>query len=161
FDPSFLGGYADHFTYQRYDLDVTFFRDYENDKPAHLDNYLHWSRTGIKDKDLVFVSGNPGRTERLRTIAQLQFLRDVDYPSRLEVYRRRIIALKKFSLKSPEKARIAKQDLFRYQNSQKAVTGYLGAVKDTKLMAQKTASEQKARDAVASDPKLKAELGDP
>ena len=110
---------------------------------------------------MIFVSGNPGRTERLRTIAQLQFLRDVDYPSRLEAYRRRIVALKKFSLKSAEKARIAKQDLFRYQNSQKAVTGYLGAVKDAGLMAQKVASEQKARDAVASDPKLKAELGDP
>src|SRR5437660_8701349 len=137
FDAAFFGGDADNFTYPRYDLDVTFFRVYENEKPANLANYLHWSRTGIKNKDLVFVSGNPGRTERLRTIAQLQFLRDVDYPSRLETYRRRIAALKKFSLQSPEKARIAKQDLFRYQNSQKALTGYLAAVKDAKLMAQK------------------------
>ncbi len=161
FDTAFFGGDPDNFTYPRYDLDVTFFRVYENDKPAHLDNYLHWSPTGIKDKDVVFVAGNPGRTERLKTIAQLQFLRDVDYPARLDTSQRRIVALEKFSAASPENARIAKHDLFRYQNSKKAVAGYEAALKDAKLMARKMAAEQKARDEAASNGKLKAEGGDP
>ena len=125
FDIAFFGGDPDNFTYPRYDLDITFFRVYENDKPAHTEHYLRWSRDGVKENDLIFVSGHPGSTGRLRTIAQLEFLRDLDYPSRLETYKRRIALLQNFSAQSDENARIAKEDLFGYQNSFKAITGYL------------------------------------
>ncbi len=43
------GGDLDNFTYPRYDLDISFFRIYENGKPLHSDDYLRWSRTGPKD----------------------------------------------------------------------------------------------------------------
>src|SRR5207302_1369676 len=135
FDIALFGGDPDNFTYPRYDLDVTFFRVYENDKPAHLDNYLHWSRTGVKENDLIFVSGHPGSTGRLRTMTQLEFLRDVDYPSRLESYKRRISLLQTFSNQSEENARIAKEDLFSLQNSFKAVTGYQSGLQDKEIMA--------------------------
>src|SRR5438105_9622546 len=107
FGIAFFGGDPDNFEYPRYDLDITFFRVYENGKPAHIDNYLHWATGGVKEGDLIFVSGNPGRTDRLKTMSELEFLRDVEYPSRLEVYKRRIAALEKFSAESPENARIA------------------------------------------------------
>jgi len=141
FDIAFFGGDPDNFTYPRYDLDITFFRVYENDKPAHLDNYLKWSPTGVKDGDLIFVSVHPGNTGRLLTMAQLEFLRDVQYPMALKVYARRIALLQEFSKQSEENARIAKEDLFGLQNSQKAITGYQSGLLDKGIMKEQTSQE--------------------
>ncbi|MBI3476084.1 MAG: S46 family peptidase [Acidobacteria bacterium] len=142
FEMAFFGGDPDNFTYPRYDLDITFFRIYENDKPAHLTNFLQWSKNGVKDGELIFVSGHPGNTDRLKTAAQLEFLKNVDYPSRLASYKRRITLFQKFSAESPENARIAQEEIFGYQNSQKAITGYFSGLQDTAAMSAKDASER-------------------
>jgi urease gamma subunit len=153
FDIAFFGGDPDNFTYPRYDLDITFFRVYENDKPAHLDNYLQWSRTGVKDGDLIFVSGHPGSTGRLLTMAQLEFLRDSQYPSILKFLARRIALLQEFSKQSEENARIAHEDIFGLQNSQKAITGYQSGLLDQSIMDAKAAEETKLRAGFKADPK--------
>lgn len=155
FDIAFFGGDPDNFTYPRYDLDVTFFRVYEKNKPAHIDQYLRWSKEGVKDNELIFVSGHPGSTGRLRTMAQLDYLRDVDYPSRLETYTRRIHLLQDFSAKSEENARIAKEEIFAYQNSFKAITGYLGGLTDKSIMAAKQTNEDKLRSEFVANAKNK------
>ncbi|MGB9202721.1 MAG: S46 family peptidase [Terriglobales bacterium] len=141
FDAAFFGGDPDNFTYPRYDLDITFFRIYENDKPVHLDHYLQWSKAGVKDGDLIFVSGNPGGTDRLKTMAQLLYLKNVDYPSRLANYKRRIDMFQKFSAESPENARIAQEDIFLYQNSQKAIQGEYEGLQDLAMMSQMDVAE--------------------
>jgi hypothetical protein len=151
FDIAFFGGDPDNFTYPRYDLDITFFRVYENGKPAHLDNYLQWSRTGVNDGDLIFVSGHPGNTGRLLTMAQLEFLRDVQYPAALQLFKRRIALLQDFSRQSEENARIAKENIFGLQNSQKAITGYLSGLLDKSIMDSKAADEAKLRAAYKAD----------
>ena len=161
FDIAFFGGDPDNFEYPRYDLDISFFRVYENGKPVHLDNYFRWSPTGVKDKEPVFVSGNPGSTGRLLTMAQLEFLRNVDYPTRLKIYQQRINMLEKFSAESPDNARIAQEDLFSYQNAFKALTGYLSGLQDKQLMAQKAQEEQKLKSFVNADSKRRAEFDDP
>lgn len=133
---------------------------YENGKPAHLDNYLNWSKTGVKDGDLIFVSGHPGSTGRLLTMAQLAFLRDVQYPSVLHFLARRIELLQGFSTKSEENARIAKEEIFGLQNSQKAITGYESGLRDKSIMDEKAADEARlqasfkanSKNAGASDP---------
>jgi hypothetical protein len=153
FDIAFFGGDPDNFTYPRYDLDITFFRVYENGKPAHLDNYLQWSRTGVKDGDLIFVSGHPGNTGRLLTTSQLYFLRDVQYPAALKLYARRIALLQNFSRQSEENARIAKENVFGLQNSQKAVTGYQSGLLDKTIMDKKAGDEARLRAAFKADPK--------
>ena len=153
FDAAFFGGDPDNFTYPRYDLDITFFRVYENGKPAHLDHYLQWSRTGVKDGDLIFVSGHPGNTGRLLTMAQLEFLRDVQYPLTLKLLQRRIALLQDFSKQSEENARIAKETIFGLQNSQKAITGYQSGLLDKSIMDAKAADEARLRAAFKAEPK--------
>src|SRR5262249_31528207 len=152
FDIAFFGGDPDNFTYPRYDLDITFFRVYENNQPAHIEHYLHWSSVGVKENDLIFVSGHPGSTGRLKTMAKLEFLRDVDYAARLETYKRRITLLTNFSNESEENARIAKEELFSNQNSFKAVTGYLEPLKNSHVMAAKQAEETKQEAAFGANP---------
>jgi len=161
FDAAFFGGDPDNFEYPRYDLDVCFFRVYENDKPAHLDNYLKWSTAGVKDGDLIFVSGNPGSTSRLNTMAQLEFLRDTGYPLLLYRLARRDALLKKFGAESNDNALIAHEDLFSVENSLKAIRGENAGLVDKALMAKKSAEESKMRQAIASDAAKKAEFGDP
>ncbi len=153
FDIAFFGGDPDNFTYPRYDLDITFFRVYENGKPAHLDHYLRWSPTGVKEGDLIFVSGHPGNTSRTFTMAQLEFLRDVQYPSVLKFLARRIALLQDFSKQSPENERIAKEDIFGLQNSQKAITGYEAGLLDKTIMDSKAADQVKLHAAFKADPK--------
>jgi hypothetical protein len=153
FDIAFFGGDPDNFTYPRYDLDITFFRVYEDGKPAHLDHYLKWSPTGVKEGDLIFVSGHPGNTGRLLTMAQLDFLRDMQYPGALRLYKRRIALLEEFSKESEENARIAKEDIFGLQNSQKAITGYQSGLLDKAIMQKKSAEEARLRAAFKADSK--------
>jgi len=153
FDIAFFGGDPDNFNYPRYDLDITFFRVYENDKPAHLDNYLKWSPTGVKENDLIFVSGHPGSTGRLLTLAQLEMLRDVQYPALLTFLARRIALLEDFSKQSEENARIAKEELFGLRNAQKAITGYQSGLVDKSIMDEKAAEEAKLRTSFKENPK--------
>jgi Peptidase S46 len=147
FAAAFFGGDPDNFTYPRYDLDIAFLRVYENSKPAHLDNYLHWSPAGVTDKALVFVSGNPGSTSRWKTMAQLYFLRDVDYPSRLETHQRWDTVLDKFASESPENARIAQEYIYGSKNAFKAISGYQAGLENKALMARKAAQEDKLQTA--------------
>ena len=147
---AFFGGDPDNFTYPRYDLDISFFRIYENDKPVSVENYLAWSKNGAKDGDLVFVSGNPGSTGRLLTLAQLEFTRDVQYPMSLERLAEWQKMLQDFSARGPEQAREAKEHLFSVENSLKAIRGYQAGLLDAKLMAEKAAQEKKMREDVAA-----------
>jgi hypothetical protein len=159
FDIAFFGGDADNFTYPRYDLDITFFRVYENGMPAKTDNYLKFTTTPLKENDVIFVSGNPGSTGRLQTMAQLEYLRDVSFPYRLKSMERQIKLMQEFGAKSEENARVAERTIFGLQNSYKANTGYLSGLLDKSLMAQKAADEKALRDAVNADPNMKALYG--
>ena len=155
FDIAFFGGDPDNYMYPRYDLDVAFFRVYENGKPAHVENYLKWSRAGVKEKELVFVSGNPGATNRWKIMSQLEFLRDVDYPKRIESQKRWIVVLDKFARESPENARLAQEYIFGAKNGLKAIAAYESGLQNKDILAKKAAQENTLRAAYkAKNPDL-------
>ncbi|MGI8988093.1 MAG: S46 family peptidase [Bryobacteraceae bacterium] len=155
----FFGGDPDNFTYPRFDLDVAFFRAYENGKPLNTPEYLKWSREGVKDGELTLVPGNPGHTDRLDTFAELMFQRDLRYPFVMKRLKSTIDTLEAFSAKNPEAARMAHDDLFSAQNSFKAYTGEYQGLRDPQLMDRKRRDEAELRDAVAADPKIRSEYG--
>ena len=133
FAAAFFGGDPDNFEYPRYDLDVCFFRAYENGKPARPPHYLKWSRNGTTDGDLVFVAGHPGRTDRLNTVASLEFLRDVSFPTLLDYLHTKEAFLLDYGKRGAEAFRQSKEDLFSIQNSRKARVGGLGGLRDAGL----------------------------
>jgi hypothetical protein len=158
-DIAFFGGDPDNFEYPRYDLDVCFFRAYENDKPVKVEHYLTWSKEGCKDGELIFVSGHPGRTSRMYTTQHLEYLRDRSVPWILNYLRRQEVLLKTYSDRSDEHAREAQEDLFSIQNSRKANLGKIGGLQDPALMAKKKQEEATLREAVTRDPKLREYAG--
>ncbi|MFL5406529.1 MAG: S46 family peptidase [Myxococcales bacterium] len=139
---AFFGGDPDNFNFPRYDLDVSFLRAYEDDKPFHTDHYFKWSQAGAKEGDLTFVSGHPGGTDRDLTVSQLKFERDVALPDAL-VYLAQVRGfLTEYTRRGPEQHRTAEADLFYVENSYKAIKGRHEALVDPALFNQKEKNEQ-------------------
>ena len=156
---AFFGGDPDNFEYPRYDLDICFFRAYENGQPAETKDYLKWNQQGAKDGELVFVAGNPGATSRLDTMRHLEFLRDRSNPWGLSLLFRREVLLRVYSERSDENRRRAEDELLEVQNSRKAYVGMQAGLQDPALFSEKQAQESKLKDAVESDAKLRAAYG--
>ncbi|MBI4603732.1 MAG: S46 family peptidase [Planctomycetes bacterium] len=157
---AFYGGDVDNFEFPRHDLDICFFRVYEDGKPAKVERHLRWSPKGTRDGDLVFVAGHPGSTRRLNTVDHFRFLRDLEYPSRLATLARREVTLEQLSIRGAEEARIARDELFGVQNSRKALRGVLAGLLDPAILTAKSAAEAELRARVAAEPKLGASLED-
>ena len=157
---AYYGGDFDNFTYPRYDLDMAYFRVYENGKPIKCDHYLRWNPKGLSEGDLVFVSGNPGSTDRLYTYAQLEFQRDLNYPMILGFFDRYIQVLREYSALGKEQERRALIQIFGLENSKKAMTGEFQGLLDKALMAGRKKAEEEFRLKVASNPEWDKAYGD-
>jgi len=156
----FFGGDPDNFTYPRYNLDATFFRVYdENGKPLKTQHYFKWSKEGAKVGEPVFVVGNPGNTDRLNTVAQLEFMRDVQYPRTLEFLTAMIEIYKNMVKENPERKLQMQDMIFSLENSQKAFGGILKGLRDPILMKRKIDFENTFKSAVKSNPKLNEKYG--
>jgi hypothetical protein len=159
FEIAQFGGDPDNFMYPRYCLDFAFFRAYENGQQASTPDYLLWSREGVKDGELTFVSGNPGSTARLQTIAQMEFSRDVSYPMLLRLYKERIDRLLAFSETNAENKRVAHDYLDDDQNEYKSLSGFEDGLNDPKLMDRKGEEERRLRAAIDNDAEKKKKFG--
>ena len=155
FQAAFFGGDPDNFNFPRYALDVGFLRIYENGKPLATPDHLSWTPVAPKAGDPVFVAGNPGSTERLMTVSQLETLRDLTNPARLLMWSELRGRLLRFSEESEDNRRMAAEDIFEIENTFKAVSGQQQTLVDPATIAAKQKEEAYLRSTVtdkANDP---------
>ena len=160
FQAAFFGGDPDNFNFPRFNIDMSIVRVYENDQPVKVENYFKWSTTGAKEGELVFVTGHPGSTARLNTVAHLEFLRDTAIPLLFRMLESRRDVLKQYMAQGEEQTRRAQNDLNSIENAIKVYKGQLEGLRDKSLLAKKAAAERALRASVDADPKKKQMYGD-
>jgi Peptidase S46 len=151
-----FGGEVDNFEFPRFDLDINFFRAYENNEPVHPKHFLKWNPAGATEDELVFVIGNPGSTNRLDTIASLKFRRDMQLPYYLDRMRYREALFQQFSDLGSAETRMVGEERHEAANYRKLIAGQYNGLLDASLLQKKEADEQALRASVDANPELKA-----
>ena len=146
---AFFGGDYDNFVYPRHDLDFTFLRAYENGQPAATPNFFKWSATGADDGEFILVTGYPGSTARLLTVAQLAYQRDVGNPLQEQVWKTRRKALEDYSKLGAEQLRQANPGMRSFANSLKRLEGQQNGLLNPRNFARKEAEEKDLRSKLA------------
>jgi hypothetical protein len=149
---AFFGGDPDNFTYPRYDLDMALFRVYDDGKPIDTKDYLKWNPKGAANDELVFVPGHPGSTQRLDTVAQLDFERDYIEPTIIKLLKNRIAVLQRYGAQGTEQERQVASNIFGLQNSVKALEGRYTGLLDKHVMDKKSQDEEDFKAKVMANP---------
>jgi len=157
-----FGGDPDNFQFPRWCLDMAFMRAYdENGKPATTPSFMKIDFRGPAENEPVFVTGHPGSTDRLLTVAQLKTMRNDDLPMTLlrnSELRGRLI---QFGKQSEQNERIAQASLNSIENSLKVYRKELDALLVDELFARKMAEQETIQAKVKADPELSRTIGDP
>lgn len=158
-DIAAFGGDPDNFNFPRWALDMTLMRVYDDGKPAKTSNYLEWREEGLEPGELMFVAGHPGSTERLLTVADLKFLRDVSIPHRLLRHAELRGRYIQYATAGGEAHRTVQEPLQVLENGIKIQRNQLDALHNDRLFSQKIEDERALKAAVAADPGLAADVG--
>ncbi len=151
----FFGGDYDNFVYPRYALDFAFMRVYESDgvTPIKSPNYFPIDPNGPDDGELVFITGNPGSTARLITLAQLMYERSFNHPMRVDVYEAsRARYHKQMETASPEELIQLRERVFGVENSLKKYKYEVVGLMDSTLVATKVKWETDFRNRAKTTP---------
>ena len=110
------------------------FRVYENGKPAKVRTLPEVERNGASRRRTRFsFPGNPGHTDRLDTVAELEYLRDVAYPHTLQRLYRSEVLLTAYSAACARRTPAAPAMIYSAtRNSRKARDGPAGRTADTR-----------------------------
>lgn len=149
-----FGGDPDNFNFPRWCLDMSFLRVYEDNKPISSPHYLKWRREGASKGEAVFVPGHPGSTDRLLTVAELEFQRDVQLPLWLLRYSELRGRLIQYGQTGEEPYRIVQTPLLGIENAIKVRRNHLKALLGGELLTMKRGQELELRSKVALDPEL-------
>jgi V8-like Glu-specific endopeptidase len=157
----FFGGDYDNFVYPRYALDFAFYRAYESDgvTPVKSPYYFPFNPTGPADGELVFVTGNPGSTARMITLAQLMYERSYRHPMMVNVFdaNRRLIR-QQLEAATGQQVISLRERLFGVENSLKKYEGEVAGLMDSMLVATKVRWEQEFRDRARTMPEAASYL---
>src|ERR671915_257196 len=116
FQAAFFGGDPDNFNFPRFNIDMALVRVYENNQPVKVEHYFKWSTAGAKEGELVFVTGHPGSTSRLNTVAHLESLGETSIPLLIRMLESRRAMLKQYMAQGEEQTRRAQNELNSIEN---------------------------------------------
>ena len=154
---STFGGDPDNYNFPRYALDGSFLRAYEDGRPVATPQHLTWTGREPKEGETIFVTGNPGSTQRLLTQSQFAYQREVNLPitlATLSELRGRLIAAMS---QSPDHAREGEQALNGVENNLKRAIGRTKALGSPQFNAMLAANEA----ALKAKSRGNAAIGDP
>ncbi len=158
---STVGGDLDNFSFPRFAIDAALLRVYENGVPAQTPNFFRWNPRAPEAGSPVFLTGNPGSTQRLLTQDQLMTLRDVVLPLDQLMDSELRGRLIRFADESADNAFMAMDPLYSLENTYKRGRGRMAALIDTAFMGRRAEAEADFRSRVAVDASLAVEVGDP
>jgi len=152
----YFGGDDDNFTFPRYNLDMTFYRVYDGDKPLSTPVYFPFAETGVEAGDAVFLIGNPGSTSRLQTVTQLAYRSLHSDLYQYYLYSRAIKGLESYYEFDPDEGDTwdLRNFIFSLKNAQKFFGGQVEALRDPVLMGRRTYNDNSFRSQLAADPEL-------
>ncbi len=157
-----FGGDPDNFTYPRFGLDFAMVRVWENGAPLDsADFYLPWRTEGAQAGEPVFTVGFPGDTDRLKTVAQMEYLRDEVYPQQVDAFERMLQQMYAQAEADPERGKAMRSRILNMENGRKAFQGYLDGLRNDRILDAKRAAEDELRKVIAENDELRERFGDP
>jgi hypothetical protein len=155
-----LGGDYDNFTYPRYGLDCAYLRAYDDDgNPVKTNYFFNFSEESIYENQPVFVVGNPGSTNRIYTVAQLEYLRDYRYglqtPMRKDLYKVYVDLVEETNAEDMKLVATS----FNVGNGLKVYEETYKSLLNPLFIARKKDFEKNFKQAVQSDPELNKTYG--
>lgn len=154
-----FGGDPDNFNFPRYSLDFSFLRVYDKNEPLQNPHYFKWSKDPLKEKDMTFITGHPGRTSRLLTVAQLEDLRDYTLVRRLILMSELRGYLTEYQKRGPEQKRTAFTLLQGIENGLKVFKGQQQALVDKSFFDNIKNKETDFRNKIKRNPELSKKYG--
>jgi hypothetical protein len=166
-----FGGEADNWRWPRHTGDWSFYRAYvgpdgkpapyaQGNVPYKPTRFLKVQASGVKEGDLVFVTGYPGRTQRLATYAEVQEAVEWTFPRTIRTFQEQIDLLEALA-KQDQGLRIKAAG--RIQGLNNTLTnrkGMLEGLLRGGLLAQKESREKRLAAWIAADPARQKEYGD-
>lgn len=151
-----FGGDLDNFSFPRFAIDAAFIRLYEDGKPVETPIHFAWNADKPTEGEAVFITGNPGATQRLLTMDQLATIRDVVLPLDQLIASELRGRLIRYAEEGEDQAFIAMDPIVGVENTYKRGLGRMRALTDAGFMQTKAAAEadfmQRYAAAVASGP---------